>query len=243
MPPTVLEKAPRPRGERGGEAPAPRGRRARSRHLRHARASSTAMGLKYDLSAVGVRCMWMRGGTSKGGYLPRRRPARRHRRARRLPAARDGLARSAPDRRHGRRRSADLARSRSCRSPTRDGVDVDYLFLQVFVDQAIVTDAQNCGNILAGVGPFAIERGLVARDRRRDPGRDLHGEYRPGRDRHGRRPRAACRPMTATRGSTACRAPPRRSRSSSATPPARSCGALLPTGNAVDDDRRRRAAR
>ena len=44
----------------------------------------------------------------------------------------------------------------------RDGVDVDYLFLQVFVDQPIVTDAQNCGNILAGVGPFAIERGLVA---------------------------------------------------------------------------------
>jgi 4-oxalomesaconate tautomerase len=41
-------------------------------------------------------------------------------------------------------------------------VDVDYLFLQVFVDQPIVTDQQNCGNILAGVGPFAIERGLVA---------------------------------------------------------------------------------
>jgi 4-oxalomesaconate tautomerase len=39
---------------------------------------------------------------------------------------------------------------------------VDYLFLQVFVDRAIVTDAQTCGNILAGVGPFAIERGLVA---------------------------------------------------------------------------------
>jgi 4-oxalomesaconate tautomerase len=44
----------------------------------------------------------------------------------------------------------------------RPGIDVDYLFLQVFVDQAIVTDQQNCGNILAGVGPFAIERGLVA---------------------------------------------------------------------------------
>src|SRR5208282_6422259 len=44
---------------------------------------------------------------------------------------------------------------------TREGVDVDYLFLQVFVDKPIVTDAQNCGNILAGVGPFAIERGLV----------------------------------------------------------------------------------
>jgi 4-oxalomesaconate tautomerase len=45
---------------------------------------------------------------------------------------------------------------------TRAGIDIDYLFLQVFVDQAIVTDAQNCGNILAGIGPFAIERGLVA---------------------------------------------------------------------------------
>ncbi|MBL4801089.1 MAG: 4-oxalomesaconate tautomerase [Emcibacter sp.] len=44
----------------------------------------------------------------------------------------------------------------------REGVDVDYLFLQVFVDKAIVTDAQNCGNILAAIGPFALERGLVA---------------------------------------------------------------------------------
>jgi 4-oxalomesaconate tautomerase len=44
----------------------------------------------------------------------------------------------------------------------REGIDVDYLFLQVFVDQPIVTDAQNCGNMLAGIGPFAIERGLVA---------------------------------------------------------------------------------
>src|SRR3546814_2350701 len=44
------------------------------------------------------------------------------------------------------------------RKSDRAGTDVDYLFLQVFVDQAIVTDAQNCGNILAGVGPFAIER-------------------------------------------------------------------------------------
>ena len=40
--------------------------------------------------------------------------------------------------------------------------DVDYLFLQVSVDQAAVSDSQNCGNILAGVGPWAIENGLVA---------------------------------------------------------------------------------
>ncbi|HEY5809557.1 MAG TPA: PrpF domain-containing protein, partial [Povalibacter sp.] len=39
--------------------------------------------------------------------------------------------------------------------------DVDYLFLQVVVDKAEVSDSQNCGNILAGVGPWAIEQGLV----------------------------------------------------------------------------------
>src|SRR5690606_3769210 len=43
----------------------------------------------------------------------------------------------------------------------RPGVDVDYLFLQVFVEEAKVSSSQNCGNILAGVGPFAIEKGLV----------------------------------------------------------------------------------
>lgn len=41
------------------------------------------------------------------------------------------------------------------------GSDVDYLFLQVVPDRAVVSDAQTCGNLLAGVGPFAIERGLV----------------------------------------------------------------------------------
>ena len=44
---------------------------------------------------------------------------------------------------------------------TRPDADVDYLFLQVAVDKADVSDSQNCGNILAGVGPFAVERGLV----------------------------------------------------------------------------------
>ena len=44
---------------------------------------------------------------------------------------------------------------------TDNSADVDYLFLQVVVDKALVSDGQNCGNILAGVGPFAIEHGLV----------------------------------------------------------------------------------
>jgi 4-oxalomesaconate tautomerase len=112
----------------------------------------------------GVRCMWMRGGTSKGGYFLRGDlPAD--------PAARDALllrVMGSPDPRQiDGMGGADPLTSKVAVVARSDlpGVDVDYLFLQVFVDQAVVTDAQNCGNILAGVGPFAIERGLVeARD-------------------------------------------------------------------------------
>ena len=44
---------------------------------------------------------------------------------------------------------------------TRPGADVDYLFAQVRVKEALVDTRPNCGNMLAGVGPFAIEAGLV----------------------------------------------------------------------------------
>ena len=44
----------------------------------------------------------------------------------------------------------------------RDDADVDYLFLQVNPEEASVSDGQNCGNILSGVGPFAIESGMMA---------------------------------------------------------------------------------
>jgi 4-oxalomesaconate tautomerase len=44
----------------------------------------------------------------------------------------------------------------------RDDVDLDYLFLQVSVDRPEVSDRQNCGNMLAAVGPFAVERGLIS---------------------------------------------------------------------------------
>ena len=105
--------------------------------------------------------MWMRGGTSKGGYfLKHELPADR--------AARDAFllaVMGSPDPRQidGMGGADPLTSKVAVVSRSdRDGIDVDYLFLQVFVDQAIVSDAQNCGNILAGVGPFAIERGLVA---------------------------------------------------------------------------------
>jgi 4-oxalomesaconate tautomerase len=44
----------------------------------------------------------------------------------------------------------------------RDDADIDYLFLQVSVDEALVSDRQNCGNMLAATAPFALERGIVA---------------------------------------------------------------------------------
>jgi len=105
-------------------------------------------------------CMWMRGGTSKGGYflaadLPRE------------IAQRDAFllaVMGSPDKRQiDGMGGADPLTSKVAvvQASRRPGIDVDYLFLQVFVEEAIVSDAQNCGNILAGVGPFAIERGLV----------------------------------------------------------------------------------
>jgi 4-oxalomesaconate tautomerase len=109
----------------------------------------------------GIRCMWMRGGTSKGGFFL----------ADDLPAdvaARDAFllrVMGSPDPRQidGMGGADPLTSKVAVVSRSmREGVDVDYLFLQIFVDQAIVTDAQNCGNMLAGVGPFAIERGLSA---------------------------------------------------------------------------------
>ncbi|MEE4452137.1 4-oxalomesaconate tautomerase [Novosphingobium resinovorum] len=110
---------------------------------------------------VSARCMWMRGGTSKGGYfLKDDLPAE--------TAARDafllGVMGSPDPNQIDGMGGADPLTSKVAvvGKSAREGIDVDYLFLQVFVDQAIVTDAQNCGNILAGIGPFAIERGLVA---------------------------------------------------------------------------------
>jgi 4-oxalomesaconate tautomerase len=106
----------------------------------------------------------MRGGTSKGAYFL----------AGDLPmeqAARDKLLLAimgSPDPRQidgvG---GADPLTSKVAivSASARPGIDVDYLFAQVFVDEARVGYGQNCGNILAGVGYFAIEHGLVeARD-------------------------------------------------------------------------------
>ncbi len=122
-----------------------------------------------DPSADGVPCMLLRGGTSKGAYFL----------ADDLPpveAERDQLLlriMGTPDPRQidgigGANPLTSKVAVVSPADPESDsgsgadsGADVDYLFLQLGVDEPMVTDRQNCGNLLAGVGPFALERGLA----------------------------------------------------------------------------------
>lgn len=180
----------------------------------------------------GIRCMWMRGGTSKGGYfLASDLPADTGARDRVLlgvmgsPDARqiDGMGGANPL----------TSKVAVVGPPTRPDADVDYLFLQVFVDRPLVSDQQNCGNILAGVGPFAIERGLVA-------ARDGQTPVRIHMVNTGQ---IAIATVT-TPGGTVSYAGDARIDGVPGTSAAQpiefadtagsSCGALLPTGNAVD---------
>ncbi len=122
--------------------------------------------------ASGIPCMLMRGGTSKGAYfLAADLPVD--------PASRDILLlgiMGSPDPRQidGIGGAHPLTSKVAVVSPSADpDVDVDYLFLQVMVDQPIVTDKQNCGNILAGIGPFAVERGVVPAGHRAAPHEDV----------------------------------------------------------------------
>jgi len=107
----------------------------------------------------GIRCMQMRGGSSKGAYfLSADLPAD--------PDERDDLllrVMGSPDERQidGIGGGHPLTSKVAVVAPSAEA-DVDYLFLQVVPGRAVITDAQTCGNLLAGVGPFAIERGLVA---------------------------------------------------------------------------------
>jgi 4-oxalomesaconate tautomerase len=113
---------------------------------------------------LAIPCALIRGGTSKGLYfneadLPKDLGVRNKvlLAAMGSPDARqiDGVGGAHP-----------LTSKVAIISPSsRDDADIDYLFLQVLVDKGEVSDSQTCGNILAGVGPFAIESGMVtARD-------------------------------------------------------------------------------
>ena len=107
-----------------------------------------------------IPCLFMRGGTSRGPFFePGDLPAD--------PDVRDRVllaAMGSPDARQidGLGGATTLTSKVAIVGRSdRPGMDVDYLFAQVSIDRALVDTAPSCGNMLAGVGPFAIERGLV----------------------------------------------------------------------------------
>lgn len=109
---------------------------------------------------VPIRCMLARGGTSKGAYfLASDLPSD--------PKARDAILLSvmgSPDPRQvdGLGGAHPLTSKVAIISKSTDPkADIDFLFAQIIPDKDVVDTTPNCGNILAGVGPFAIERGLI----------------------------------------------------------------------------------
>ena len=108
-----------------------------------------------------IPCVLMRGGTSRGPFfLADWLPAD--------PAERDRVLLAAMGSPHALQvdglgggnsltsKVAIVSRSR------RPGCDIDYLFAQVSVDRASVDTRPNCGNMLSGAAPFAIDEGLIA---------------------------------------------------------------------------------
>lgn len=109
---------------------------------------------------LAIPCVLMRGGTSKGPFfLATDLPADASERDKILlsvmgsghPLQIDGIGGGNPV----------TSKVAIVGPATIPGADVDYLFAQVRVDQQIVDTSPNCGNMLAAVGPFAIEAGLV----------------------------------------------------------------------------------
>lgn len=108
-----------------------------------------------------IPCAIYRGGTSKGlFFLKQHLPAD--------PAARNqlllALMGSPDDRQIDGLGGAHPLTSKVAvvSTSSHPAADIEYLFLQVKVDKAEVSDSQNCGNMLAAVAPFALEQGLVA---------------------------------------------------------------------------------
>ena len=102
----------------------------------------------------------MRGGTSRGPYfLKNDLPEDEHQRNKTLLAVM-----GSPDvRQIDGMGGADPVKSKVAMvsKSEENGIDVNYHFAQVKIDEPIVDTKPSCGNMLIGVGPFAIERGLV----------------------------------------------------------------------------------
>ena len=115
---------------------------------------------KINLEKRRILCTFMRGGTSKGPFFDLRdMPTDRKERDALLlkvmgsPDAKqiDGLGGTV----------TVTSKAVMAKPSTRKGIDVDYLFAQIEIDDPRVDTIPPCGNMMAGVGPFAIEKGWV----------------------------------------------------------------------------------
>ncbi|WP_274631231.1 2-methylaconitate cis-trans isomerase PrpF family protein [Arvimicrobium flavum] len=125
----------------------------------HVPAQKTA-NLVSDPQQVSVRALFMRGGSSRGAvFLEEDLPSDPQERAALLLACYgspdrrqiDGIGGSDPL----TSKAAVVGRS------SRPDADLDYTFLQIGIDRAMVSSGGNCGNMLAAVGPFGVLRGLI----------------------------------------------------------------------------------
>lgn len=113
------------------------------------------------MTQIAIPCLFMRAGTSRGPFfngadLPQDIPSRDAALAAALGSGEDGRQLDGIG-------GGDALTSKAAivvRSD-RPGIDVEYTFAQVATDRAAVDTGPSCGNMLAGVGPFAIETGLV----------------------------------------------------------------------------------
>lgn len=109
---------------------------------------------------AGLPCLMIRGGTSRGAYFHGRDlPSDTVLRDRMLVRVMGGPDALQID---GIGGGHPLTSKVAVVDPAQDDeADVDFLFLQIDPAAQTVSDVQNCGNILAGVGLFALAEGLV----------------------------------------------------------------------------------
>ncbi len=107
-----------------------------------------------------IPCTFMRAGTSRGAFLDLRDLPSNH-------VQRDIIllkVMGSPDKRQidGLGGASFVTSKVVMAQPSqRKHVDIDFLFAQVVMDKPIVDTKPTCYNMMAGVGPFAIEKGWV----------------------------------------------------------------------------------
>ncbi|GIZ39165.1 hypothetical protein CKM354_000255600 [Cercospora kikuchii] len=109
-----------------------------------------------------IPAVWMRAGTSKGLFLHQRDlPAKREQWAPVILAAM-GSQDGDPKQLNGVAGATSTTSKVAVIKPSsRPDIDVEYTFVQVSIGSPKLDFTGNCGNIASGVGPFAVDEGLV----------------------------------------------------------------------------------